>query len=377
MRTTTARHRLLAAALLLFATACDGSDAALEPSDTLELTPEAGPEALPAPAGPAGLEAVHWADGYVFANDPFAKSYTPGSGGAFNGSGGSITISRPGATGRYVVRFSGLSSLLTSSNTVHVTSHGDGMTYCKPMSGSLAHDKVEVRCFQAASGLPVAGTFSVLVLGRTAMRGYAFANQPTAASYTAPSTGSHNPAGTTTISRGGTGTYQVVFNSLGSRLAGQGGNVQVNSVASGGAHCKLNGQWSVSTNITVNVQCYSASGGPVDAKFSVLVLLPAPRLGYTYAAQQTVAQYTGDPYWSTNPDGGAVIITRISQGVFDVEWPNALDDFIEYGNIQVTALGYDAGQCKISTTYRARAGVKCFAANGAAADLPFTVMLGS
>ena len=373
MRTTTARHRSLLAGLILLIAACDGGDSALEPSTAPEPAPEA------APASPAGAVGTYWADGYVFAHDYLAKSYTPSSASAFNRSGGAITITRPvGTTGRYVVRFSGLSTLLGSRNTIHVTSHGDGVTYCKPMSGALATDKVEVRCFKAGSGAAVNGTFSLLVLGRTAVRAYAFANQPTAASYGAPSTGSYNPAGTTTITRQGVGTYRVVFNSFGSRLAGKGGHPQVNAVASGGAYCKLIDEWSGSPNLVVSVQCYSAAGAQVDAKFSLLFLLPAPRLGYTYANLPTLTQYAGDPYWSTNPDGGSVIITRISKGVFDVAWPGAIDDFNYYGNIQVTAVGlYDNAQCKIATTYVARAAVKCFAANGALVDVPFTVMLGS
>jgi hypothetical protein len=265
-----------------------------------------------------------------------------------------------------------------SRNTVRVTSHGEALTYCKPMSGSLVSDRVEVRCFKAGTGSAVNGSFSVLVLGRSSARAFAFANQPAATSYSAPSSGSYNPAGTTKITRYGIGTYQVVFNSLGSKLAGRGGQVQVNAVASGRAYCKLIDEWGGATNLAVNVQCYAAGGAPMDAKFSVLFHLPAPRLGYTYANFPSVVQYTGDPYWSTNPDGGPVIVTRISTGVFDVAWPNAMDDFIEYGNIQVTAVGmYDTGQCKISVTYMARAGVKCYAPNGALVDLPFTVLLGS
>ena len=252
------------------------------------------------------------------------------------------------------------------------------MTYCKPMTGSLASDQVEVRCFKAATGAAVNGTFSLLVLGRSSARAFAFANQPTAASYSAPSAGSYNPVGGTMISRTGIGTYQVVFNSLGSKLAGKGGHVQVNAVAPGKAYCKLGDEWGRSTNLAVYVQCYSVTGAPMDAKFTVLFLLPAPRLGYAYANLPTFTQYTADPYWSTNPDGSGVMVTRISQGVFDVAWFNAMDDFIGYGNIQVTALGmYDNAQCKITNTYIARAGVKCFAANGAPADVPFTVMLGS
>jgi len=128
----------------------------------------------------------------------------------------------------------------------------------------------------------------------------------------------------------------------------------------------------------VSVQCYGVRGQMLDAKFTVQLLAPAPSLGYAYANLPNVTQYTVDPYWSTNPDGSGVMVTRIAQGVFDVAWFNAMDDFIGYGNIQVTALGvYDNAQCKITSTYVARAGVKCFAANGVAVDVPFTVLLGS
>jgi hypothetical protein len=163
---TTALHRSLLSALVLLAAACDNSDSTFEPPAVFDAAPEAAPEAEPVPEDPRGLAAGRWADGYALAQYPLTSSYAPPPQGAYNRSGGPITVTKvAGTTGRYVVTFAGLSSLVGSRNTVRVTSHGTELNYCKPMTGSLASDKVEVRCFKPGTGSAANASFSVLVLG--------------------------------------------------------------------------------------------------------------------------------------------------------------------------------------------------------------------
>ena len=49
----------------------------------------------------------------------------------------------------------------------------------------------------------------------------------------------------------------------------------------------------------------------------------------------------------------------------------------DFGNMQVTAWGYDNAQCKVGAMNIDAVSVQCFGANGAAMDTYYAVLLGS
>jgi hypothetical protein len=369
MRIATSIRLLLAPAALL-AAACDDADAPLEP-------PAAADEA-PLSQEPATLATGRWADGYLLADQPTHASYSPNSGFAYSRSGGGITITKPaGTTGRYVAIFSGLSAVIGTKSTVHVTGYGYDDTYCKPVGGYLVSDKVEVRCYMMDSGTPTNSGFSLVVLGKTAGRASAFAHQPTATNYAPATAGSWNPAGTTKVIRSGVGQYEVVFGNLGSATSTNGGQVQVTAVGTGKAHCKM-GNLSEAANVHVYVRCYTPAGAAVDAKFNVLFQVPAAHLAYALANEPTTREYSPDPFWSSNPAGGAIYAYRYDIGEYEIHWAYVDPAIIDYGNVQVTAFGTGDAHCKVvpyigSTGFR----VRCFGPNHTPADTWFAVLWGS
>src|SRR3954453_21001546 len=72
-----------------------------------------GPDREPAPTAVSAATPIaetRTAEGYAWADRPSAASYHPSANYAFNRSGGAITVTKPaGTTGRYAVRFPGLS----------------------------------------------------------------------------------------------------------------------------------------------------------------------------------------------------------------------------------------------------------------------------
>jgi hypothetical protein len=139
--------RLLLVPTALLAAGCDTSSLPQE-----LFTPNSE---VAAPPREASLVPARWADGYLLAGSPTTASYAPLPLLSYNRSGGAMNITKPsGTTGRYIVTFTGLSAVLGSKSTVHVTEYGLDDTYCKPAAGRLASDKLEVRCFRTSTGAP-------------------------------------------------------------------------------------------------------------------------------------------------------------------------------------------------------------------------------
>jgi hypothetical protein len=366
----------LLALAALSAAAC--GDSPLEPAGDATPMPElAVPEPefdIPAPPP----DTTRWADGYLVATSQTAASYAPDPNHAYNRSGGAITITKvPGYTGRYVAMFRGLSALLGSKNAVQVGGFGLDASFCKPMTGSLIQDKVEVRCFQTATGNAADAQFSLVVLRKSTTRAAAYAHQPTATNYAPQAAGSWNPAGTTTVVRYGLGKYQVIFNNLGTRTTTNGGHVQVHAVGSGKAQCRAEWEWGGSPNLAVHAACYLPNGQPVDAKFTVLFTLPAAHLAYAWSTDP-LANWPPAPFYSTAGVKSAVSVQRYGTGLYTVQWSDS-DSWILQGGVPlVTPQGeYESGHCKISGMGSVGVTVRCFATNGTLADSRFAVLLGS
>ena len=375
MRASTLFPPLLAPAVLLAAACAEGNDPT-GPGDLEPTVPElAAPElASPEPSAATLASPAYWADGYLYAD----ASTQPQPGASFNRSGGAMTVARvAGTTGRYVIRFRGLSAIIGNRNTVRVTASSPDPIYCKPVGAFLVRDSVEVRCYRMGTGAGVNGSFHVHVLGKRDDRAFAFGNQPAAASYTAPSNGTWNPAGATRIERDGPGQYRVVFSGLGARTAAYAlGHVQVNGVGTDKKYCKVQ-TWSGSPDLTVSVGCHTPAGVPADAKFAILFTQAVSHVGYAWGDAATAARYTPYSPFASNPTGGAITIYRYQVGQYTIEWTGLDPELSGYGSPQVTAWGEGDAQCNVYTRDTYSVVVRCYAANGVPMDSQYTVLLGS
>jgi hypothetical protein len=214
--------------------------------------------------------------GYVWADQPSSASYTPYGAYQGNSSGATNRITRSGV-GAYQVIFPNLGA---SAGHVQVTAYGYGSERCKVTgwSPSGADQSVGVRCHTAA-GAAVDTYFTATyvrdsnVLGESVCcnsdgnpTAYAWASQPTTASYT-PAAAYHFPGwAASTITRTGTGSYQFK-----TPVGLDNGNVQVTAYGSGSEYCKVV-YWNSSEG--VRVQCYTATGNPVDTNFDVSFVGP-------------------------------------------------------------------------------------------------------
>ncbi|MEO6809050.1 MAG: M6 family metalloprotease domain-containing protein [Isosphaeraceae bacterium] len=104
--------------------------------------------------------------------------------------------------------------------------------------------------------------------------GFAWADQPAAASYTPSVTYAYNSAGgAITVTRTGTGVYSMKFAGLGGG-GKAGGHVQVTAYGSAGETANVANWLSVGADFVVNVRCFNSAGKPVDARYNVMVIWP-------------------------------------------------------------------------------------------------------
>ncbi|MBA3488090.1 MAG: hypothetical protein H0T78_00845, partial [Longispora sp.] len=157
--------------------------------------------------------------GYVWAGSPTASAYTPSTTYQGNSTGATNTVTRTTA-GTYSVTMPGLSG---ARGDVQVTAYGTGSEYCKVTGWgpSGTNQNIGVKCFTTA-GAPADAMFTMTYVDRSNILGvgvcctpdgnpsaYAWANQPSAASYAPSSTyqfaGFDGNQGT--ITRSAVGTY--------------------------------------------------------------------------------------------------------------------------------------------------------------------------
>ena len=158
MRVFPAAPLLLVPAVLL-AAACDDSSNPIAPEEPPVTAAEA----------PLAGDPAFWADGYLWAGLAKSDSFAPLPELSFNRSGGAMMINKvAGSTGRYIVRFRGLSALVGTKNIVHVSESGtpQDAKYCKPVGAFLVRDSVEVRCFRMGTGAAVNAEFYLNVVGK-------------------------------------------------------------------------------------------------------------------------------------------------------------------------------------------------------------------
>lgn len=212
--------------------------------------------------------------GYVWADNPTAASYTPATPYQANSAGAVNTVTRS-AVGTYRVQMPGLG---VARGHVQVTAYGGTADHCKTngWGPTGTAQVIGVKCFTTA-GAPVDSRYTLTYVDRTNILGlgvccnpdgnesaYAWANNPTAASYV-PST-SYQFADFTdtagTITRSGVGAYGVKWDYINLDH----GNVQVTAYGSTNTTCKVSG-WNTPSG--VQVRCFSATGAPADSMFDV------------------------------------------------------------------------------------------------------------
>ena len=208
---------------------------------------------------------------YVWGNKPAQASYTPDHRYQFNSGGGTDTITQIG-TGDYHVIVPGVG---LDAGTVKVTAYGPGSA-ATCQAGSLwgGHPtlNVYVSCYDT-SGNPVNAKFTMTwvnhssllgVKGRT--WGYVWGDDPTSSSYTPTLTYQGNSSGgTDTITRSGTGSYEVDMPGIG----GDGGNVQISAFGEPQDHCSDGGYFGSGSTEVIDVICFDTSGNPADSEFTV------------------------------------------------------------------------------------------------------------
>ncbi|MFS4439550.1 hypothetical protein ACMA5I_15185 [Paracoccaceae bacterium GXU_MW_L88] len=104
--------------------------------------------------------------------------------------------------------------------------------------------------------------------------GFAWAHDPTSASYTPSVTYAHNSSGgAITATRSGPGSYSIIFRGLGGN-GRAGGNVQVTGYGSSRNDCKVSSWSSYGADFSAAVRCISPSGALVDDRYTILVTWP-------------------------------------------------------------------------------------------------------
>lgn len=245
---------------------------------------------------------------YVWAHSPSTAGYTPSPVWSHNPSGRPIRITRSGV-GSYAVHFPGYTG--ADGGNVEVTSYSSGDVRC--VSNGWGDQVAYVRCRDSADN-PVDSAFDLLFTKRQSA-GYAWADQPGAASYSPAAYWAQNPGGGgLTIKHLGVGRYKAVF----AGLAGGLGNVQA-SAYNENNDCNVIA-WS---NDTVRVNCTNASGARVDSRYDLL-FIPAGAISCGGSAV-TVDLSVGDH--ATR--GRDVVLGTEGSDVFDTR----------AGNDKVCALG--------------------------------------
>lgn len=225
-------------------------------------------------------------DGYVYAVEPdyaIGVPYVPAQAFQFNSAGGTNTVTRTG-TGTYTAILPGLKHLggtvqVDAGNTED-SANGAVSTRCQATSWGVQSGNTVafVACF-GPDGQPIDSIFGLTYANAalpsqnapvTLTGAYAWANNPTSTkAYTPNRAYQYNTysSGVLTAERlkGRTGQYQV---NLPAGASPSSTVAAATAVDLPGGYCNI-ASWS---NTAVGVDCYSASGQPANAKFTVLFL---------------------------------------------------------------------------------------------------------
>jgi hypothetical protein len=222
--------------------------------------------------------------------------------------------------------------------------------------------------------------------------GYVWADQPSLTDYTPNTTYQwSSTGGFNTIHRNSAGSYTV-------HLPGQtftGGTVEVTAYGSGSEYCKVQGWGPGVSDQQVNVGCFTTTGAPVDARFTLVFSKGSPNYtpsySYAWASSPSSSWYTPSSTYQRGfiagdgpVNGGFVTsplatISRTGVGSYTVHLPQMSASGGTWGksNAKVTGYGYDTSTCKIIGWYNSGDGVDanvaCRNAAGTLADAYYTI----
>jgi serine protease len=344
--------------------------------------------------GTGGCEMSHpivgqdpFTTGYVW-NDRTSQAgcYQPSSFYSYNSRGSVNSICRTGV-GTYLVHFADLAS---SGGNVQVSAYGSAASHCKVgyWVPSGTEEQVAVYCF-SFSGAAQDSYFTTSFTaggGSANTIAFAWANQPSTASYTPSSTYQYNNrgGGLATITRSGVGSYTVSFpDSFGPAAAG---GVKVTAYGSTSGECNVTFWGPSGSNELVGVQCHNSAGSASDEYFSLVYVNGMNILGdnltadaYAWANQPSTASYTPALAYqrsTTIASSGTVTITRAAAGTYDVFLPFQ-DQGLDGGHVEVTAYGSGTNRCQVGYWYGTTGGrdtrIYCFSNTGVLTDSYFAV----
>jgi hypothetical protein len=271
---------------------------------------------------------------------------------------------------------------------VHVSAYYSGVgapRRCRVLSKETVGSDlaVEVRCHDLSGSL-ADSRFDVLVTpaGSTAGRS-AFLVSTSAQGGVVPATMAHSSVqGAIRVVREALGSYDVIFEGQ-ARAAVTGSGPEtfhVTAYGDGTSWCKIQSWGAVNTtDLRLNVLCFSPAGIAADAAFSVLMLekeRATKRLGFSWADQpsNTVA-YAPHATWRYNSAGQVNESIKSSAGVYLATWTGLarIGGSTAETNL-VTAYGTDATYCEVGNWGNFGTVVRCFAPNGDPTDSQFTAV---
>jgi hypothetical protein len=283
---------------------------------------------------------------FSFNSTGAANSFTRHSAGSYT-----ATLPRLGKVGGNV-QVTPLNSLNRCSISSWSSGFGSGVS-------------VGVLCFDNAGNLADTEFTVSFVSGSFGQEGgYVWAYDPTSDFYPTDGDYTFNSTGQpVNIDRTSAGVYDVFF--VGQTFSG--GTAEVSAYGGGTQYCKLDSLTRVNNDKRVRVRCFTRTGTPADAMFSLRLNksspMGTPTYSYALADQPTNVQVyvpssSNRVSYRQNMIGGTtnlapLNVRRSSQGVYSVELPHmpyTTDPLYLYkkSNLHVTAVGTGSEYCHIN-----------------------------
>ena len=325
----------------------------------------------------ASPAAAQYSGAFVWADNPTSDSYVPSNSYSYNSTTDSLdseaTITRTG-TGVYRVTWQGLEDAGANSGTVQVSAYGTTTNYCGV--GGWGTNSTTVYCFDTAGDAADSYFTAWMIKAEDDTEGlaYAWANDPSSASYTPSSLYSYNPTGgDITITRSDVGFYNVVFSGY-DAVGADGGNVQVSTYGGTNNTCKVS-SWAAGS---ANVKCYDTSGDPVDEEYTILFAKPEAgtrNISYAWASDPTnTDKYPASSFYAFSGTDSTISVLRNSVGNYTVTFDGFGATGFNSGNVIVSSYFQDAERCNVGSWSGDNVVVRCWDVNGAPADSYFNIM---
>lgn len=213
------------------------------------------------------------------------------------------------------------------------------------------------------------------LLAQTAPYSFTTIGNPSVPDAVAPANETYNEGGgDVLVHRSAPGEYRVTFPGLGAAGA-DGGHVQVTALGEDNRFCQSDG-WTVGTDFTAYVNCYTSTGFAVDSRFTLAVMHPYNDARIAYAWSESAGSPGAPAFYSHNPEGD-IEVTRTSAGNYSVRFQGLGDAGNPGGTVQVTSYGSDPRRCAVTQWISAAddltAAVRCTDVTGAATDSIFNI----